>query len=156
MTIAGESLYIREWQPSPKVIKDDWETPPDLFKQLEMEFGRFNLDPCANSLNTMCVKYYDESDDGLGLAWYGRVWMNPPYSEWGKWAQKAVKEIKKGATTLIIALLPVDTSTKAFHECILGKAEIRFLPRRLRYNYHGKPGPHPARFPSMIVIWRKV
>lgn len=160
MTIAGESLDQREnrWgggKPFGKV-KNDWETPPDIFKRLVMEFGGFDLDPAANSSNKMCNRYFDKSDDGLKKPWWGRIYLNPPYSECGKWTAKALKEIKRGATTLVVALLPVDTSTKAFHDHILGKAEIRFLSKRLKYYYLGKPGPHAARFPSMIVIWRRL
>jgi len=139
-------------------VKDDWETPPDLFNQLSTEFGGFDLDPAANTLNHLTDAFYslEYGDDGLRLAWYGKVWLNPPYSEWGKWVRKGVDEIRNGRARLLVALLPVDTSTKAFHQLILGKAEIRFLPKRLTYYYRGVPGPHPARFPSMICVWRSL
>jgi site-specific DNA-methyltransferase (adenine-specific) len=139
-------------------VKDEWETPPEVFKPLVMEFGGFELDPAANDHNSLGKRHYDLADgsDGLALAWYGRVWLNPPYSEWGRWARKALREVRGGAVPLVVALLPVDTSTRAFHDAIWGKAEVRFIRGRLRYYYQGVPGPHPARFSSMIVIWRKI
>jgi phage N-6-adenine-methyltransferase len=155
-----EPLDYRSFPNAPSFakVKDDWETPPAVFKQAQMEFGGFELDPAANPENKLCKRYFSlvNDQDGLELAWYGRVWLNPPYSQWGKWVRKALREVKRGTVPLVAALLPVDTSTKAFHETILGKAEIRFLPSRLRFYWRGAPGPHPARFSSMIVVWRRL
>ena len=57
---------------------DLWETPQDLFDELDKEF-HFNLDVCANSENTKCDVYYNKEQDGLKQPWYGNVWCNPPY-----------------------------------------------------------------------------
>ena len=46
-------------------------------------------------------------------------------------------------------LIPARTDTKAFHEYIYGKAEIRFLKGRLRFNDSRNTAP----FPSMVVIF---
>lgn len=46
-------------------------------------------------------------------------------------------------------LIPARTDTRWFHDYIYGKAEIRFIKGRLRFN-DGKQG---APFPSMIVIY---
>ncbi len=50
-------------------------------------------------------------------------------------------------------LIPARTDTRAFHEYIYHKAEIRFIRGRLRFRVNGKPGD-AAPFPSMIVIFR--
>ena len=47
-------------------------------------------------------------------------------------------------------LIPARTDTKAFHEYIWHKAEIRFLKGRLHFN----DGPDSAPFPSMIVVYK--
>jgi hypothetical protein len=47
-------------------------------------------------------------------------------------------------------LIPARTDTKAFHEYIYGKAEIRFIKGRLRFGGSKWNAP----FPSMIVIYR--
>ena len=44
--------------------KNDWETPQDLFDELDDEF-EFTLDPCATSETAKCSKYYTEDDNGL-------------------------------------------------------------------------------------------
>ena len=48
-------------------------------------------------------------------------------------------------------LIPSRTDTKAFHEYIYGKAEIRFIRGRLKFGGSTNNAP----FPSMVVIYRK-
>ena len=47
-------------------------------------------------------------------------------------------------------LLPARTDTKAFHDFIYKKAEIRFIKGRLHFGNSANSAP----FPSMIVIFR--
>ena len=47
-------------------------------------------------------------------------------------------------------LIPARTDTKAFHDYIYGKAEIRFVRGRLHFNGSKWNAP----FPSMIVIYK--
>ena len=132
--------------------KDDWETPEDLFKKLDEEF-HFTLDPCSSHENAKCKKHYTKKEDGLLQSWKGEtVFCNPPYSVKGKqdeWVKKCYEEAQDPGTK-VVALLPVRTDTKRFHEYINGKAEIRFLRGRLTF----VGAKNPAPFPSMIVVWR--
>lgn len=131
--------------------KDDWETPPEFFAELDSEF-RFTLDPCSSHTNHKCARYYTEEEDGLAQDWAGEtVFVNPPYSS-GKqdqWVKKCMEEAKKPGTT-VVALLPARTDTKRFHRYILGHAEVRFIEGRLRFVGADSCAP----FPSMVVIWR--
>lgn len=54
---------------------------------------------------------------------------------------------------MVVMLIPARTDTRAFHEYIYHKAEIRFIRGRLRFRVNGKAGD-AAPFPSMIVIFR--
>ena len=128
---------------------DDWETPQNLFDQLNNEF-HFNIDVCATSKNKKCDVWYGKEIDGLKQDWTKRCcWMNPPYGrEIGKWVQKAYKESCKGCT--VVCLLPARTDTKWFHDYIYNKAEIRFIKGRLKFGQAKNSAP----FPSMIVIFR--
>lgn len=47
-------------------------------------------------------------------------------------------------------LIPARTDTKAFHEHIYGKAEIRFIKGRLKF----KGAKTGAPFQSMLIIFR--
>jgi site-specific DNA-methyltransferase (adenine-specific) len=75
--------------------------------------------------------------------------MNPPYSKPEPWVSRAYAESQRGKT--VVALLRGDTSTRWFHDWVLGKAEIRFIKGRLKFN-DSKPAP----FPSIIAIYSPV
>lgn len=130
---------------------DLWETPQDLFDELNDEFG-FDIDVCATPENAKCEKYYTKENNGLNQHWYGVVWCNPPYGrEIGKWVKKAY-ETNFLENNYIVMLLPARTDTKWFHEYIYKnkRAEIRFLKGRLKFGNSKNSAP----FPSMIVVLR--
>ena len=130
---------------------NEWATPPELFSELDAEFG-FSLDPCATDDNHKCPKYYTQKDDGLRQNWGGgeRVFCNPPYGRAiGEWVRKCSEEAKK-PDTLVVLLIPARTDTTYFHDYIYRKArEVRFLRGRLRFGGATNSAP----FPSMIVIF---
>lgn len=136
--------------------KDDWGTPQDLFDTLNKEFN-FTLDPCADDSNHKCDKYYTAEQDGLAQSWAGEtVFCNPPYSKRGgqaKWIEKCYTEAEKNKI-IVVALLPARTDTKAFHNYILGKAEIRFVKGRINFEIHRGENGGRAPFPNMVVVFR--
>lgn len=135
----------------------EWETPQDLFDQLNKEFN-FTLDVCATAQNAKCPNYIPRETDGLAISWEGRTcWMNPPYGrEIGKWIEKAKMESLAGAT--VVCLLPARTDTRWFHDFIWnenmkrpqGFVSIRFIKGRLKFGGASNSAP----FPSMIVVFR--
>ena len=129
---------------------DEWETPQDLFDELNNEFN-FTLDVCATDKNTKCKKYFNKQLDGLKQFWgHDTVWCNPPYGrQIGKWVEHAFNTHWVNDNTIVM-LLPARTDTKWFHKYIYGKAEIRFIKGRLKFGGSKNSAP----FPSMIVIFR--
>jgi phage N-6-adenine-methyltransferase len=131
----------------------EWETPPELFKQLDDEF-HFTLDPCATTQNAKCTYFFTEQDSGLVADWgRDRVFMNPPYGrEVAAWTRKAREAAKHGA--LVVGLLPASTDLAWWHEDVVAAgAEIRYIRGRVRFL---TDGPYRASgfFASVIVIWR--
>ena len=126
---------------------DQWATPQWFFDELDKEFN-FNLDPCADSTNHRCDKYFTKEQNGLEMDWgEDTVYCNPPYGrEIGKWVKKAAE-----SDTTVVMLLPARTDTKWFHEYIYGKAEVRFIKGRLKFGDSKNSAP----FPSMVVIYRR-
>ena len=126
---------------------DQWATPQWFFDELDKEFN-FNLDPCADSTNHKCDKYFTKEQNGLEMDWGGyTVYCNPPYGrEIGRWVKKAAE-----SGTTVVMLLPARTDTKWFHEYIYGKAEVRFIKGRLKFGDSKNSAP----FPSMVVIYRR-
>lgn len=59
---------------------DEWYTPLSIVNSL----GEFDLDPCAPPppiIWKTAKESYNKYDDGLSREWFGRVWLNPPYSK---------------------------------------------------------------------------
>lgn len=124
---------------------DNWKTPKWLYDKLNQEFN-FDFDPCP----------YSETEpifNGLTVEWGKSNFVNPPYSRKLKEAfiNKALDESKKGK--VVVMLLPVSTSTKIFHDCILpNKKEIRFLRGRVKFEGI-KETKYTGMHDSMIVIF---
>ena len=129
----------------------EWATPKRFFEELNAEF-HFTLDPCCTHENAKCELHFTREDDGLSKNWGGQVvFCNPPYGkELPKWVKKSYEESMKGA--LVVMLIPARTDSRWFHEYIYGKAEIRFIKGRLKFN----DGISAAPFPSMVVVYNKV
>lgn len=127
---------------------EEWATPQDFFDKLNEEF-HFSLDVCSTHENAKCAKHYTKDDDGLSQDWTGEtVWCNPPYGrQMPKWIKKCAEHGKQGG--LAVMLIPARTDTKAFHEYIYGKSEIRFIKGRLKFGCSKNSAP----FPSMIIIF---
>jgi phage N-6-adenine-methyltransferase len=131
------------------ISKDLWETPPHIFKKLNDEF-HFALDPCCTVETAKCPDFFTPSENGLIQSWqgYGTIFVNPPYSRDNidQWLKKCHQEAKE---CIIVALIPVSTSAKWFHDYVIGKASLRFYERRIRF----VGAPYTAPFSSLLAIW---
>lgn len=130
---------------------DNWETPQDLFDELNKEFG-FGVDVCASEDNAKCEMFFDVNDNGLVQEWggHGTVWCNPPYGrKIGDWVKKAYETAEHGHK--VVMLIPARTDTKWFHDYIYKKpnTEIRFVKGRLKFGRAKNSAP----FPSIIVVF---
>lgn len=56
---------------------DMWETPQDLFDELNKEF-HFTLDVCATAQNAKCERFYSPVCNGLLQPWWGGDSMVQP------------------------------------------------------------------------------
>ena len=130
---------------------DMWATPQKLFDSLNQTYN-FTLDPCATAQSAKCVKFYTEEDDGLSKDWAGEVvFVNPPYSEVGKWVEKCYNEYRQN-DVISVLLVPARTDTKWFHKYCLYADMIQFVKGRVKFE-NGDPKPNSAPFPSMIVVF---
>lgn len=77
--------------------RDDWRTPPELFKQLDDEF-HFTVDLCVDDDNHLVDKYYTVENDGLKADLTGEVvFCNPSY---GRKIGDFVKKCAEGGKML--------------------------------------------------------
>ena len=126
---------------------DSWTTPLDFFKLLNDEFS-FDLDPCATPENAKCKAFYTEYDDGLTQMWWGRVFVNPPYSRITEWLVKCWNAACNEAK-IVVALVPSKTDTAWWHDLAMRADEIRFVRGRLRFGGSKENAP----FPSAVLIY---
>ena len=129
--------------------KDKWETPDKIFYELNEKY-KFTLDPCCENHTAKCNKYYTEKENGLIQDWSGEiVFVNPPYSRGiiDLWMEKCYNESLKGI--LIVALIPVSTSSKWWHNYVWKKSKIIFYKGRIRF----KGAQFKAPFSSCLAIY---
>lgn len=132
---------------------DEYETPAAILSELAAEFGPFDIDPCATADNAKAPHWADRERDGLALEWWGRVFMNPPYSECAAWVAKARSEVDAGRASVVVCLLPVRTDQRWWHQHVEEAATVvRFLPYRVCFERAGEPVGRPP-FASVVVIF---
>jgi phage N-6-adenine-methyltransferase len=141
---------------TPIPLSDEWATPAEIFDPLEEEFG-FMLDAAAQPWNRKCLRFL--SYDGLDIPWIpGPVWLNPPYSEIGRWMEKAHRESLEHSVT-VVCLVPCTPDRHWWADHVEGKAEVRLLTRKNlrsgRVHFERSDGSSGrAPFASAVVIYR--
>jgi len=127
---------------------DQWATPQDFFDACEKQYGKFDVDVCADASNAKCDKYFDKQMDGLAQTWTGKCWMNPPYGrEIGKWMKKAKESAGNG--TIVVCLVPARTDTAWWHD-YAQYGIVTFIRGRLKFGGSKNSAP----FPSALVVFR--
>lgn len=121
----------KEYTGSPElgsqVDPDTWLTPRWILNHL----WTFDLDPCpALSEPYRCAAHAYvidrgaegfEARDGLGLDWYGRVFMNPPYSQTAVWLEKHARHGNG------ISLVPASSESEVWREFVWPTATAIYL-----------------------------
>lgn len=120
---------------------DVWLTPLRVIEAL----GPFDLDPCGEAHWPTARTIYTER--GLERDWFGRVWLNPPYSEVERWLDRLV-EHGRG-----IALVFARTETR-WAQKILPRASSIYFPAG-RFCFHRRDGSKAgnAGAPSMFLAF---
>lgn len=133
---------------SAAMITDTWLTPPEIIHAL----GPFDLDPCTPDVMPWqtAENRYTKEDDGLTSAWFGRVWLNPPYSrEAVKWLER-LADHGNG-----IALVFARTETSWFVETIWKRCSaLLFIEGRIYFHLSdGTRAAANAGAPSVLVAY---
>jgi len=127
-------------RPSAKTGTDVWLTPLEIVHSL----GKFDLDPCGESYHKTGNVIFTEN--GLESLWFGRVWLNPPYSQVDLWMDKMIQH--NNGVALVFARTETRWAQKALNACSSAfflSGRIRFLDKDL------KPGKYTSGAPSMLL-----
>jgi phage N-6-adenine-methyltransferase len=143
---ARRGIQSPTWQKF-RTSDDEYGSPQALFDHYNKRF-KFTLDVASTPALAKCRKFFSKEQDGLTQEWRGVCWMNPPYSQLGKWVKKAYESAKAGAT--VVALLPTDSAW--FHD-YGSHATIEVLRGRLQFRNREDNGYSP--FGHGIYIFRK-
>ena len=97
---------------------NEWYTPKYVITKVKNVFdGEIDLDPCSTlkaNQRIIAKNYFTKENDCLSNDWYGKTFMNPPYSAnlLSKTLLKAVKEYEKGNVKELIILTNSGTDTR--------------------------------------------
>lgn len=88
---------------------NEWYTPARYVDMAREVMGTIDIDPASNPTAQRTVRattYYTAETNGLDKDWYGKVWMNPPYSnpEVQQFAEKVISEYQSGRVTEAVVL----------------------------------------------------
>lgn len=130
----------------------EWLTPPGIIKAL----GPFDLDPCSPIKRPWptAAHHFTKVDDGLAQKWFGRIWLNPPYStaEITKWLLRMADH--GNGTALIFAR----TETDAFFRYVWERATGLLFLRTPRLHFHypdGTRAENNCGAPSVLCAYGK-
>lgn len=150
-------------------MTNEWYTPPAYIRAARKVLGTIDVDPASSRIANQVVQattWYDESTNGLGRPWLGRIWLNPPYgyngptrqkSNVGDWISWLLEQYRQGITIEAILLVNATTEKRWFDA--LWAYPICFA--RVRISFYrpdgsaGRPphanafvylGPHEERF----------
>ena len=114
--------------------ENSWYTPTKIINSAIKVMGEIDLDPASSEIanqNIQAKKYYTEEDNGLSKEWYGKVWLNPPYSqpEIDNFSQAVIeKDFDE-----IMVLVNNATETKWFQRIAKKSNCICFINKRLKF-----------------------
>ena len=131
---------------------DEWETPPEIFRQACEASGIIpRIDVYATRGNAKCRSFLDRSADGLRTDWPRvPVWCNPPYSDVKSWVRRVCGHWMGGGTALCLVFAKTDMEW--FHRFVWSYARIWWWPRRIKFLRAGvEQGSAP--FSSMLLAY---
>lgn len=104
----------------PNYDGDEWFTPSEYVEAARLVMGGIDLDPASHEAAQVSIKagaYYTKDTNGLARPWFGRVWLNPPYSMplVKDFILTAIDEYESGHITSAVILTNNSSDTSWFH-----------------------------------------
>jgi phage N-6-adenine-methyltransferase len=125
--------------------ENEWYTP-DIYLDAVRELfgGEIELDAASSDAAQKIVRakhHFTKVDDAMSKEWWGKVWLNPPYSQpdIAHFVSKLVGEVFNGNVKEAVLLTHNYTDTAWFHEAASAASAICFTRGRVKfYNAAGE------------------
>lgn len=126
---------------SPRQINgggDEWYTPRKYIEAAFAVMGGIDLDPASNEIAAGWIpaaQYLTREDNGLSREWFGRVWLNPPYSQplISEFLSKLADSFRAGVVTEAIALTHNNTDSRWWQATAAEATAICFTRGRISF-----------------------
>ncbi len=155
-------------KPAPRSENQAAQTPRDLLDAVEARFGKITSDLAATRENAACDSFICPEEDSLKVEWprRGVLWLNPPFSEIGPWAQKCADWAcsEPHPSSVLLFLVPASVDALWWAESVRGYARVLALAPRIKFVGHAQGFPKPMvlcvydprfkRQPDSVDYWR--
>ena len=132
---------------------DEWYTPAEYVEAARKLMGVIDLDPASCEAAQGVVQagtYYDKQKDGLKHPWFGKVWLNPPYSDPAPFTDAASRMYRDGVIEASVILVNNATETGWFQR-LLALYPACFLNRRISFWHPGRRSESPRQ--AQVVFY---
>jgi hypothetical protein len=103
--------------------------------------GGVDTDPAWSPKSFSRARHcYTKRDNGLLRTWYGRVWLNPPWSLPMPWVERLLEHVRASPSHEVLFLVRNDPSTAWFKLAAHNCNAICFAGERTRYYQLGDDG----------------
>ena len=107
--------------------KDECYTPKWIFDKLSIQFD-LDVASADHPLITVPAKQkYTKEQDALSLPWFGKVWMNPPFSKVTPWIDRFI-EHNNG-----VGLVPLSSNGRWVNKLWDSQVAFCYLPANLSF-----------------------
>lgn len=113
--------------PSRIVTGDDYYTPAHYVECIRKALGgTIDLDPTSHVIAQQIVqakRFFTRDQRGELQPWSGRVYLNPPFSNWPVFVDHTLEELASGRVTAMVCLGAVRTLTAQYFAPLLRRAD---------------------------------
>lgn len=100
------------------MANDELYTPKSLFDKLGLQFDLDVASSFNEQITTPAARRFTIEDNALEQDWFGRVWMNPPFSKPSPWAEKWANHGNG------VALLPLSGNSRWWRNLWQSQAKV--------------------------------
>lgn len=164
-----EEVVRQRQEPSHRLINqsnsNEWYTPETYVNAARAVMGGVDLDPASNEYANRVIKagaFYTRQDDGLSRAWFGRIWLNPPYgreeaqteSNQAVWSRRLIDEYDAGNVFQAVLLVNAVPGNRWFAP--LWRFPICFPDHRIRFYNEDTAAGQPTHSNALVYLGENV